>query len=195
MKNCTWIGGMIGLIVAFGQLPAQDKVDESPYLPTKIGTTWHYRVGAEKMVVKVTKHEKLGKIMCARLETTVNGEVKAYEHLAVTKDGLVRVAYNGELASVPLLFLKLPPKSGDQWSVDLKIGNETVKGTFAVNQEKVKVPAGDFEAWKSRGTVEVNGAPGSYSCWIVEGKGIVHAEIAFGGNQLTMDLEKFVEGN
>src|SRR2546423_13590341 len=56
---------------------ADEKVGESPYYPTKVGTTWNYRLGEMKATVKVVKHEMKGGHMCALVETTINGNPAA----------------------------------------------------------------------------------------------------------------------
>jgi hypothetical protein len=195
----------VGLVA--GDLNADDKVGEFPYYPAKVGTTWHYRIGQKKVTVKVAKHEKQGAHQCARVETTIDGEVKAFEHIAVSKEGLLRVAYNGEAVTPPLLMLKFPPTPGDSWPVNSKSGGdaakgasvEVVKGTYTASKEKITVPAGDFEAIKVRGNLDVvvggTTTTGTFTCWYAEGKGIVKTEIAYSGSQFSLELEKFEEGS
>lgn len=215
MKCTFYPSGLVACLLFAQGLAAQDKVGDSPYYPTKVGTTWHYRIGEKKVVVKVAKHEKFGDLPCARVETQIEGQVKAYEHIAVTKDGLVRVGYNGEVITPPVLFLKLPPNAGDSWPIDSRAGTsdakekkksdkekksdaEAVKGTYSLSKDKIKVPAGEFETLKTHGQVEitVNGMPmtGTFTRWFAEGKGIVKMENMHAGSRITLELEKFEPG-
>ena len=70
--------------------PAADTSLQGPepaLYPLKVGNTWTYRTGDKKIVAKITKHEKFAGQVCAVLETLVDGQTAASEHLAVTKDG------------------------------------------------------------------------------------------------------------
>src|SRR5437763_15343656 len=94
---------LFGLVFALVATPAraEDKVGESPYYPTKIGSTWTYRLGDKKITAKVTKHEQKGGYMCALVESTIDGNPAASEHIAVTKEGLVRTSYGGQVPDKP----------------------------------------------------------------------------------------------
>lgn len=193
MKKILSYSLMLMVALAAGAF-AEDKVGESPYYPTKIGTTWTYRIGEKKLTQKVTKHEKQGNYFCARIETIVDGNTVATEHIHVTKDGLFRVAYNGEMPDKPVMFFKLPPKTGESWNVEAKVANESVKGKFTISKEKVKVPAGEIDSFLSKGDFDVNGQPAKFNYWITEGKGIVKLEMAVGGQSFAIELEKYEEG-
>src|SRR5688572_2890199 len=83
---------------------AQDKKDEfkeSAYYPLQVGNTWNYKLGEMKFTMKVAKHEKVGESMCARVEMSIAGKVQAYEHIAVTAEGLYRHTFEGKKAEPP----------------------------------------------------------------------------------------------
>src|SRR5262249_17618595 len=105
---------------------ADEKMLTSPYFPMEVGTTWHYRVGEARFKVKVTKHEKIGGVMAARLETFGDKDkLISSEHVAVTSDTdgqkIVRVASQNKPLTPPVPFLKLPPKKDQSWKIDSKI--------------------------------------------------------------------------
>src|SRR5579885_1199326 len=119
------------------ELAAQEKLNETPYYPLKVGSTWHYRAGESKFTIRVAGHEKVGDVTCALLETIREGKVVGSEHLAVTADGVYRYDFTlpqsqsdpkdktktvkqpvKQSLKPPILILKLPPKSGDGWKVD-----------------------------------------------------------------------------
>jgi hypothetical protein len=88
--------------VAFGLLlcltaPAwsDDSVPSSEYYPLKRGSAWLYKVNDQKITVAVVKYEKIGNVLCARVETSASGTVLASEYIAVGEDGLYRHAYGG----------------------------------------------------------------------------------------------------
>src|SRR5262245_12143963 len=68
------------------------EVKTEDYYPLAAGTTWHYKIGEKKATVKVAEVSKEG---VAKLETTVDGAKVADEEIAHTKEGIVRVSYNG----------------------------------------------------------------------------------------------------
>src|SRR5437667_12776867 len=93
---------------------AQEKLRETPYYPLQFGNTWTYRfgenaVGQQRFVLKVTKHEKIGDTLCARVEMLIDGKVNEVEHVSVTEDGVYRHAVGGQRLDKPVCILKLPP--------------------------------------------------------------------------------------
>jgi len=111
--------------------------------PLTAGHEWTYKSGPLEVIERVTRHEKVGNELCARIETIYNGDVVAYEHVAVRKDGLYRVAISGKPVEPPLRFLKLPATKGSTWSVESAIVGQTVKGNFAISESSVTI--GDKE--------------------------------------------------
>lgn len=194
MTRLVPLAALGAFLLATAPLQAQDKVGESPYFPTKIGSTWNYRIGDKKLTTKITKHEKQGDLMCALMETLVDGNSVATENIAVTKDGLVRVAYNGQKPETPILFLKQDSKKGDSWPVDTKIGAETIKGKFTRGEEDVDVPGYKGKTVTSKGEFEINGQAATFMYWFAEKKGIVKLQMALSGQEILLELEKFEEG-
>lgn len=183
------------LLVLACAAPAQVKDD--PYYPLKVGTTWHYRIGEKKLQTKVTKYEKVGDVMCARVETIIDGNPMGVEHIALTPEGVARFQINGTKPDKPLVFLKLPPKKGDTWKVDTKIATESIKGEYKTDETTVKVPeSGDkeYNAIQTVGDFDVNGQPAQFKYWFVKDKGIVKVLMVLGGADVLMELEKFEPG-
>src|SRR4051794_33455132 len=123
----------------------QEKVGETPYYPLAIGNTWHYKLGDMSFTMRVAKHELVDKAMCARVELIVDNKIKAFEHIGVKSDGVYRYSYDGKKTEPPACILKLPPKAGETWEINAKVGGETLKGNLKEAMEDIKVPAGSFK--------------------------------------------------
>jgi hypothetical protein len=170
-------------------------IGQSTYYPTKVGSTWTYRVDGRTIVTRVTKHEKVGKHMCALVETLVDGKVTATEHIAITKDEILRVSYNGQQPTVPVCFLKLKAKVGETWKVETTIGKESPKGSFTRGEEDIDVPAFKGKAITSDGSFETNGVKLNLTYWFAPGKGIVKQSMSTpDGKKINIELVKFEEG-
>jgi len=175
-----------------GQPPAVTK--DHSYFPMDVGATWHYSAPDGKVALKITAHEKMGDLKCAKMETSVDGNVIGNQHIASTAEGLVRVAYNGQKIEKPILFLKLPPKAGESWNIDTKITGqttETIKGKFVAGEEEIEVPAGKFKTVTSTGEFEINGQPAKFAYWFAEKVGIVKLTIDSGSTHLNLELQKY----
>jgi len=178
---------------------AGDVPEATPYYPLAVGTTWTYRdadaPGAAKVVVKVAKYEKVGEVLCARVETLKDGKATGYEHVAVTKDGVYRHTINGLRPDRPVLLLKLPPKGGDGWEVAGKLGNETFAGTVTTAEEAVAVPAGKYPALVVTGKFRVGEAALASSHAFARDVGVVRVRTEVKGQVVRLELEKFEPGN
>jgi hypothetical protein len=191
------------LMIAAGTLLAEDKPGESPYYPLRTGTTWHYKVGDNKLVIRVAKQEKVGDVPCALLEASRDGKVVGSEHLAVTADGVYRhtitKAQGDKPATLtlkpPMLVLKLPPKKGDAWKVDSQVDGKVLRGGFKADEQEVKVPAGTYKAIRvTSQDLEVNGLKTVLTMYYAEGVGMVKQVIQEGENKVEIELEKFEAG-
>jgi hypothetical protein len=191
------------LVTASGVLTAADAPGESPYCPLGVGTTWHYKVGDGKVVIRVVRHEKVGDVPCAFLEARRDGKVVGSEHLAVTADGVYRHTISqapGDKSATltlkpPLLVLKLPPRKGDAWKVDSKGDGKTFRGAFKADEQEVKVPAGTYKAVRvASQDLEVNGLKPVVTTWFAEGVGMVKQVVQEGDSKIEIDLEKFEAG-
>jgi hypothetical protein len=169
------------------------------YYPLQEGTKWHYRVEVAGQTVQVTnqiaKVEKIDGQPLARLETVVKGQVSASEHLRTNAQGIFRHRYNGIDVQPPLCLLKYPVKDGETWSTDIKIGGMQLKVMCRTGRaEEVQVPAGKFKAVTSDVETEVMGIKVTTKYWFAPGVGVVKQTANLGGQDVTLQLEKFEQG-
>ena len=126
-------------LVASSSGSAQDKMVSTPYYPLANGTTWHYKIrDGSKFVMKVAEQEKVGDVLCARVDLITDAAKKepVSEHLAVTADGVFRYSFSTAIPDKPVQVLKLPLKAGETWKVESKALGDTLKGTYKVGEEE-----------------------------------------------------------
>jgi hypothetical protein len=180
------------LAVGAVSLGAEEKIEASPYYPLKVGTKWQYRLGEEKVHIRVARHEKVGNEGCAVLESVQDGKVIETETIAVRKDGLYRIATDDGPLNPPMCFLKLPPRRGASWDVNFQIGDAKVSGTLLLDTEEVQVPAGKFSAVVTRDRdFQINGTKLDSAVWFVSGIGPVKKWVKVGKLEMVLALEKF----
>ncbi len=175
-----------------------DKVGESPYYPLKIGTTWTYTAPMNKTIVaKVVAHEKKGGVMCAKIESSADGQVQGTEHIGITKDGIYRYTLNGKDADKPILILKLhdgAPKADDEWKIDAKIGSDEVSGTMRTADEKISVPAGKYDAISAGGKLEAGNQSVTATSFFVKDVGVAKIKMVINNQTIDVELTKFEPG-
>jgi hypothetical protein len=193
MKRFAALTALVILAAPLSSVRADDKVvGESPYYPLKIGNTWTYNgPGNTKLINKVVAHEKVGDMMCARVETQINGETKAFEHIGITADGIYRYSLNGVKVDKPVLILKLPAKKGDEWKIDSKVGNETVTGKLTTTEEKLTVPAGMYDAMVAGGKLVSGELSVEAVNYFVKDVGIAKIKMDLMGQSIVIELDKF----
>jgi hypothetical protein len=191
---------VIALALVFGQAPwlgAADDLPESPYYPLKVGNKWEYQIKGQGVTItaRVAKHEKVGDVPCALVETVVDDKVVATEHIGADKDGVYRHAVANMRADPPVRFLKLPPKKGDTWKVDSKVQGQSATGTFTLDEEEITVPAGKYQAVVSRSPdFAAAGQKVATAYWFASGVGVVRQQVNVGGNDVMIELVKFEAG-
>jgi hypothetical protein len=198
MKSVSCAGLALTLLLAWAAAaPAQDKMETTPYYPLAVGSSWEYKAGESKFTMKVTKHEKVGNVLCARVEMLIKDKPVSFEHIAVSKDGVTRNSFEGNKeAQPPVLFLKLPPKKDESWKVDSKAGGESVKGTFKnTGEEDVKVPAGSYKAVVvTSQDLEANGIKMAVTYYFAKDVGMVKQIVEVAGQKVVVELEKYEPG-
>lgn len=196
----------------------------SVYFPLEVGTTWHYRAGDARFKVTVAKHEKVGDVVAAKLETYgEKDKLLSDEYVAIVEDvsktavtpfHVVRVKSKSDAVTPPLPFLKLPRDEkekdrekawkglkGASWNVASKVGGKDVKGVFEISSidEVVKVPAGSYRSVVVKGkNLEVLGNKLELTYQFAEDVGMVKQTMEIGeGNsrqKVVVELEKFEKG-
>jgi hypothetical protein len=174
--------------------PKPDPTKPEDYHPIAVGTVWQYKTENGTFTKKVVSHERIDGVNCARIEFSFAGQPACFEHIGVKSDGIYRYSYNGVRSDKPVCLLKLPPKKGDTWPVEVKASGETLKGTFKVDEEEIKVPAGTYKTFASalKQDSEKSATP-AVGCtyYFAAGVGIVKQEIKVGNQLTTVELEKF----
>jgi hypothetical protein len=182
---------------------AEDRLTDSPWYPLAVGTTWTYKAGPEHYEMRVSKHEKVGNTLTARVEMVKNGKVTAVEHIGLTDKGVCRFDLalmkgdepQTETPVPPVLLIKVAPKKGDTFTVDSNSGNKTYKGTFKIDEESVTVPANTYKSMRvTSKDLQADGLNPTVSSWYAEGVGMVKQVISEGGQTITIELEKFTAG-
>jgi hypothetical protein len=129
------------------------------------------------------------------IEAQANGKTVASEHLAAKKDGVYRLAANGQKVDPPVLVLKLPPRKGDRWKIDSKVVGLTVQGTLVVAEEAVAVPAGKYQAVSVHSDdMKIGDKATTFTQWFAPGVGMVKQVMDVGGKKTALELEKFEAG-
>ncbi|MBY0513248.1 MAG: hypothetical protein K2P78_04975 [Gemmataceae bacterium] len=196
LRTLRYVIGAAAILVA-GTSLAQPPAG-SELFPFKKGSKWTYKVADQKVEVVVVGQEKFENVDCWKLETSVNGQVKATELYKVAPDGIYRVRVKDEKIDPPVKVIALPlGKKDAAWPVDSKIGSQSLKGTFKIKEEttKVKVPAGEFDAVLIEGdNFEIAGTKATIRQWFAKDKGAVKLVYVISGTESVLELEKYEEG-
>jgi hypothetical protein len=182
-----------------GVLLAQPKDAQADgYFPLKVKAKWTYKVGDNFVDVMVVKSEKKGNEEQYQVDTVVGKDPKTNEWYVVRPDGVYRTQVKDDKLDPPVKVLPLPIKKDATWDVNSKLGNQTIKGTMKVvsDKDKVKVPAGEFEAVLVEGKdMDVAGNKTTVRIWFAKDKGIVREEFVLQtGEKVTLELAKYEEG-
>ncbi|HET6576267.1 MAG TPA: hypothetical protein VFG68_21880 [Fimbriiglobus sp.] len=187
----------LGSVVLLAASMAMAQTATTEYYPLKKDTKWTYKVGETTITVKVSNNDSSG----ATLETLVNDKPVASEVIRVQSDGVYRTQINKAKIEPPVMILKLDngkvAAKGTKWKVDSKIQDQPVKGEFTITEdkEKVKVPAGEFEAVVVNGPdFEIAGTKTGVKYWFAKDKGIVKLTYNIAGNEAMLELKEYAEG-
>ena len=166
--------------------PAPRGGAEGAYFPIKEGATRVYEVrsgdtvesGYTDVVTKVEKKDAAVHVTVTRDYPGANPYVTT---IAVSGEGLFRVAVSGRDLAKPILLLKLPAKVGTKWELDGGARYEVTK------EEEVEVPAGKFRAVRVE---QVNG-DSTTTLWFAPSAGLV--KMSLDGGPVTV-LKEFKPG-
>ena len=167
-------------------------VGTSDYFPAAIGTAWEYDADGTITTVRITKHERVGGHACARLETSIDGDVILVEHVSVDENGVYRVAMNGSVVDPALPILKLPVTPGESWTGNSQTGGSSLQGDFKVSLANVAVPAGQFASVAiCNSTINAGGTEVITICGYARGVGLIKAVTQLRGQKYTLELKQF----
>ncbi len=174
-----------------GTPPAEaPRVEDSPYYPLKVGANWVYRAGKHRMTREVVRHELIGKIACARVESKRDGKLWLTEHVHATTEGVFLLALESKPLATPLRLLKLPPRPGDHWETKSRDGSG--RHVYLLEEGDVTVPAGSYRAMILRGEVVEDGRRHSaFTYWFAPGVGVVKQLVHKGNETAVYELERF----
>jgi hypothetical protein len=144
--------------------PIPKATEESAfYYPTKVGDKWTYTLTEKTGKDKGKKHELVEEVTAVEDKQGVkvvtvgrihhDGKVYTHRIRRVSDQGVWQIESVGfEDHRTPWVFLKLPHKPGQTWEDDR---NDKENSLAAHGPERVKVPAGEFNAirveWRKRG--------------------------------------------
>jgi hypothetical protein len=168
--------------------------DVTAFYPLKVGNSWIYKRGDDKLVISVVRIED----GIVHIESTSQGgKVTLTEQLRAKADGIYRSVVNDRKLTPELKFLALPAKNGEAWEIDSKIGDETMKGKFKVEEvdeltvggkkyEKVIVVTGN--------DLDANGTKLNLVTHYARGIGMIKQSIKAGDQTILLELEEFKPG-
>ncbi len=167
----------------------------TPLYPLKVGNKWTYKVSGGSIEVKAEKKVKVGNDDGYDLVTSSQGKVSASEQIVVREDGIYRELVNGLKPESPIKFLQLPASKGAKWNVKTKVQGQEVEGEFVIREEDVTVPLGTYKAATlvEGANFKIAGMETTIKCWFAKDVGIVKLEFKLGGQDATLELEKFEE--
>jgi hypothetical protein len=158
--------------------PVPKKAAIADYFPCAVGSMWEYAAAGEKeasvvLEVKASEEkdgERLVTFEHVKAVKTVSG-VQVYR---VNADGVAVVSDRGSEVSPPRLEQRAAPKANDEWEcphtwIGAKYGLTVTVG----EEEKVKLPAGEFTALPHTMTYTVGVRTHVYKAWIAPGVGQV----------------------
>lgn len=195
MLRWTGLALAATLIVTISGIAQDATPVTNPYYPLKKDSEWTYAVQGGPVKVKVIGTEKIKDTLCYKLETSVGGKPSSTETVGVTKEGVHRFVVNGITADMPILFLKADAKKGDSWPVDTKVSGQTVKGTFKVDEAKIKIKDKDYETLHVKTEdMEIGSTKTMVEYWFAKDVGIVKLKFVLGTQEANLELETYTAG-
>ncbi len=211
MKRLACALLVLPLCLAVTTARVEDRGPETPWYPLRPGTTWHYRAGDRKFQMRVAPNsEKIGDLVCARVETIRDGKVVASDYIGVNASGVYRCRVQADSSTPnkdnpvlvetprpPMLVLPLPPKKGETFTVDstAEPSGKVYKGTFKIGEDTLKVGDTEHKCIVVAGQdLDGDGLKPTLTTWYAEGVGMVKMVIAVADQKVDVELEKFEKG-
>jgi hypothetical protein len=177
---------------------AEEVLHASDYYPLTVGTTWTMELvgpqGNTELINTIEGVDKINEKELIRLTGSINGTVIATEHLEITDRGITRNQFNGAPITPPIVLLPEPIELGKTITEkEVKMGSETMSVKIEVGDklEKVKSPAGEFEAVHVKVTAKPAGGQVISDYWFAKGVGIVKQELKLGEVSVTTQLKSY----
>jgi hypothetical protein len=175
---------------------ADQALDRCEHYPLGVGREWTFWAGPLEIIERVSRHEKVGDELCARIETEFNGKVVSFEHVAVRSDGVYRVAVAGRPIEPPLRFLKLPARAGDTWKVDSLIAGEPIRGDFKTSEAALTIDDSEFSTIVVAGKdFHAGKSQLSFTYYFAPGIGKVKQVVVVNGMETTLELKTLPVGD
>jgi hypothetical protein len=186
-----WVIAWVSILAATSQASAREAPGASLF-PLELGAKWTYSVAGQKseLVVTAARKEKVGDVECTVLESAIDGKVVATEHVAVVGAFVKRFRLADVEIAPPLAFVKTDLRRGDNWDADFSVllnaKKVDTKIAFVANTDRVKVPAGEYDAIVLAGATQ----QGTTKVWYARGIGPVRIVFDFGnGAKGSMELK------
>ena len=150
--------------------------------------------------MKVTKFEDVDKQTCARLEASAGNATAGdalVELIAVKADGVYRFKAADKLVGPPVRFLALPPKKGEEWQIEAKVGTEKLKGTFKPGEmEELQVGGTTYQnvVTVTCDDLDANGMKMTVVYYFAKEVGMIKQVVKIAGQDVVLELEKFEPG-
>lgn len=164
---------MFGLAKA-APLP-KEATESISYFPAKVGAKWVYQKDDNDYVEELTDIEQKDGVTLVTISRGANFDnlLQCYK-MSISRDG-VRVQSVGESAfDPPKLIIRYPVKIGDKWEDKTMISRSENKWSRLVSRiEKVKVPAGTFDAVCIEDELEEGGGKVKREFWYAPGIGAI----------------------
>lgn len=169
------------------------------FLPFYENNWWLYRTDNGSVTVRVSGIDMIDIVPCFLLETSIGSEVLQHECIEINKQGIWLRARQIEgkrlmcIPPYPILFF--PVSVGSQWEWKGTIGGQEMLLSFNLScKENVKVPAGQFSAFRISIEEHSHFGTGNIQKWYSEGVGMVKEISQYPGNEYKADLVDFKLG-
>jgi hypothetical protein len=192
----VWVGAALLLSGTFSLIAQEPKAAapaSTEYYPLKLKSKWVYKTNDQSVEIEAVSAEKGG----FKLETKVNNKTVAAEVVEVTAEGVFRSSVKGDKIDPPLKFLALPVKKDAEWTVNSKVGMQTIKGKFTIKSENesVTVPAGKYDTVLVDGPeLDIAGTKTAVKYYFAKNVGVVKLSYEIQGTSVVLELKEYVEG-
>lgn len=137
------------------------------YFPTAVGAKWVYTdaAGSDHTEVVTAVERKDGAVVVTVAYERGDGDLHPVKTVAVSETGLRQLSDGDHRYAPPSVLLRLPHRDGNAWRDDTEVVRESrvYRGTCTAHgPERVRVPAGVFEAVRVESEYTLNGIP----CWL-----------------------------